>query len=1044
MKRRYHIPTSVKWNANTAAIEKTRLQQAVVAAIGRAIESLAVVGEAEIVVAAEAEARELFSVSRYSRDRSSYAVPNYDNNGNLTEIPVEGITFEPEQIQVIRDRVIEKPPPFEGAVILQLPGNHYVRVSSHRYATTTNIGRADEWGRALFGAEAWVIVAGIHSGGEILYYVAALDEALTSADLHVQPITSSRVPGVVGQFSGSVLDTLLGSYHVTAVNIRGDSYLAANIATWQQFSSQLWSARQQGLTGLAPEVLRTTVFAPIDELIASGGDEDLERAAQLLAELNATAFAVLDWETKSRYLEVLINAWTEEPQEVAIVEIIKSVGNQSELRAIFQQLRDADLWDQLFADLDSQLWSMLIVLGQRFGDPTPFGLDNLIQLMGEARLMVAPGIRLGPNGPEISVVDLAEIEEAALGFVRFAGGTLESLWMMISHPDKIIEGVGQLVKMIVMVQLAQLGYQPAQQQINRILREMGQQVIYGLKGAQVTGMASRIVSRIKWAIIWEVASWFVGVGEIRAAIRATGLTERAAALARLLRILGLAGRVAEGEAIASKLEKLARVMRRSSQVINREDEVLRLLAHLPEEDVSRLSRLLETVEVDETLNLRRMTQLHPELGEAAADSLRKVETLSQFAAKSGGLSDEVVEAFGLLSRLSTNEIADLVRVVPPGEGARFARAVRTIPATAFGSGGTASAEFLRAIAQNPSRMNVLANIGYDSFAAIYQRAGGNAQALDRYLAALSDLELAMPQNTRAADFRRLLDRLANGEEAAWRELENARRSRFGLREDRLDPATIERWIEEELERGRVEPSGFEPIQIEGTRPPRRQVSNLHEVDLSDLTPAQRTQYQRQWQNYQGPLQTLDDYIRFRHGVRTGQLPRGRRVARGLGEVGEVERRAGYILQDIVNTRLPAGSANARDIPTRFGNVRPDHLPPGQNTIYLDSIGRRTNSPNGTPFSASFVADSKYRDVVPTTDQTRGLASLTRYSDEQRLVFYVRWQEGFPAPTTLTRGAHNTGYVLPGEFIPQIVGFGVREEASRVGVQIQLVSDPLWK
>jgi hypothetical protein len=49
MKRRYHIPTRVKWNTEPNAEESARLQGMAIAAIRRAVESLA--GDAaEIVV----------------------------------------------------------------------------------------------------------------------------------------------------------------------------------------------------------------------------------------------------------------------------------------------------------------------------------------------------------------------------------------------------------------------------------------------------------------------------------------------------------------------------------------------------------------------------------------------------------------------------------------------------------------------------------------------------------------------------------------------------------------------------------------------------------------------------------------------------------------------------------------------------------------------------------------------------------------------------------------------------------------------------------
>jgi hypothetical protein len=165
--------------------------------------------------------------------------------------------------------------------------------------------------------------------------------------------------------------------------------------------------------------------------------------------------------------------------------------------------------------------------------------------------------------------------------------------------------------------------------------------------------------------------------------------------------------------------------------------------------------------------------------------------------------------------------------------------------------------------------------------------------------------------------------------------------------------------------------------------------------------------------------------------------------RDLGAPGAVEQTAGHLLERVVNEHLPPGSRNARDLPTEFGNVRPDHLPPGQKTVRLDPKGSVTEAGSGTPFSARYVADSKYREVIPTNDQTRGFVKLAALSDEKRLVFYVRWQEHFGEPAALLTDL-DVGYRLPDRFVPQVVQPGVRELAQKAGVTIELVSDPLWR
>src|SRR5271166_5435340 len=131
---------------------------------------------------------------------------------------------------------------------------------------------------------------------------------------------------------------------------------------------------------------------------------------------------------------------------------------------------------------------MLVTIGEKFGDPAPLTFTTFLDILLEAKLLSpAPGVVFNKEGqPEISLDLIAELEEAARGFVRFLQGTLEGIWMMLSHPDKIIEGIGQLVKMLVMFELAKDGYAPAQLYVSQVVREIGKQLLFGLKGVAIT------------------------------------------------------------------------------------------------------------------------------------------------------------------------------------------------------------------------------------------------------------------------------------------------------------------------------------------------------------------------------------------------------------------------------------------------------------------------------------------------------------------------------------------------------------------------------
>jgi hypothetical protein len=127
-------------------------------------------------------------------------------------------------------------------------------------------------------------------------------------------------------------------------------------------------------------------------------------------------------------------------------------------------------------------------------------------------------------------------------------------------------------------------------------------------------------------------------------------------------------------------------------------------------------------------------------------------------------------------------------------------------------------------------------------------------------------------------------------------------------------------------------------------------------------------------------------------------------------------------------------------------IIPDHLPPGATTSLLDSLGRKaTSKTKGVPFSADFVGDSKYMDAIKNTAQVKGFLDLARHSDRRTLVFYVRWQDRFPAPESLSNQSGFGALELPPQdWNKALVPKEILAIAKRKGVTIQLVSDPKWR
>jgi len=775
MKKCYHIPSYLHWNIEPSNDERVRLQGVITSAIRRAIESAA--GEASEVVVNDFElqknARKFFSPSRYRPEHGTYIIPSYDDEGVDTEVQIdfsgegEEITGE-SSLRVFggpeEDRVINEKSLLEDELIAIPPDGWAIKVRSDRYVIAYDLRRAIQWGLFLFGARSFVILES-GFGLKSAYYVLGTNKKVEAPG---QLGPSKKIEGTdipiwgikMKYWEFPLRDTKGRPYYLRALfTVDGRPVFPGEETAKGYYADIEREAKDIPELGDVPgKLARSIVFGEIDRMIASG---DIEAAAKRLAELDAHAFALMRWETKFRYLKVLINAWTREPQEIAIVEIIRSIESRSEIFAVMEMLRKAGIFTKLFDDLDSQIWSLLQVVGERFGEPMPLTLELLVQLLESVGL-------LRPD----KILSLDELKEAAHSFIRFVLTSLEDILDLIAKPQMLVEGVEQLVKLSATMQRAMFGDPEAIKELESIISHMKKQAILALRGALFLGITDHMLRRIKWAIIWEVASWFIGLGELKAVLK----TETIARIAKILKLIGRARKI---EHITEKLQRLARVASRFSRFLKNEDEVLEMLSHLPKGDVERLVDALDAIEIDGAMDLAK---LQSRLGNNASDTLRKAELLSEFAAKAGGLSDEVVWAFNRIAshgQLSADGLTAIVIVIPAGEGSRFAQVVGAIPGQFFHAGEAASVHFLRTLAESPARMKALMDVGSGVFVSMYNRSALKADTVDQYLNALANLERGFPANTRATEYRRLLDRLEAGDTRAWIELEDARRARFG-------------------------------------------------------------------------------------------------------------------------------------------------------------------------------------------------------------------------------------------------------------------------
>jgi hypothetical protein len=803
-----HPPGDVSFSGDALSAEdQARISRVVHAAVLRALEKAATSRGTRSVPSGTGDhpggrdAGEAFDPARADPARSTYLVPSYRDAGQLTGVQLLELIPKAAPGYAVGDG----PTPVEGALVMILQGDHYVHLGSPRYATAGTLTQAVALGLAIFGSTSFAILQGPLGSPKLRYWAVGTNPGVSHADLGREVTTKTEegketlppeLAGRAGLAAGeALLPTVKGS---------DGEYLARGLVTrdrivhWRGLVSpaawyaQLEDEQRQGVTAPPVQEFRRLVFAEVDRLVAEiegGNNKHLERAAELLSRMDRVAFGLVDWETKVSYLKVLLAAWTGPEEETAVVQIFASLENGKEVDAVVALLKQAGRYDQLFDDLDSELYDLLITVGERFprdhGPLTVAGFIQLLQSMGvvpkklrEALLGTVLG---GPDDVSVPEAVLDQAYDAVAEFIHFGERLGESLITLVTEPSKVIES---LARMLVKVTLAELGDPQAVQEIGQLLAGLAEKVLAGMRGADRLGCGEKVMNKVKWRLVWEIAALFVGPGEVKAVIQGAGLAEKLAGVVRFLGILARAGEAAEAGTEGVRLARLAAMLKAERAAFASVEEAAELLSRLPDADVTRLGKLLSSTEIREGETLAELAARSQALGFQATldDAIGKAGLLKAMAAKAGGLTDEITEAFHLLIGPNGLELADaegVVAAIGAGEGARFAAVLRRMPLGWLAA--DARAAFLEVVAASPTRMEAVAELGTEAFAAVYQRAAGRGEVIDEHLAALQEAGDRLAGKGNAAEFRRLLDRLEQDDPAAWLEVENARRLRAGER-----------------------------------------------------------------------------------------------------------------------------------------------------------------------------------------------------------------------------------------------------------------------
>jgi hypothetical protein len=674
--------------------------------------------------------------------------------------------------------------PFDGRPVAALPGMRQVAVHSPRYALADTLTQAFQLGLVIFPAGSFAIL----EGPDGLFWALGTDPAVDAADLGAGlPPDALLVPG----------PTVAGrTYRTRGLITRDHRPVWRDRVAGLEWLRQLGAEARSGVASLLAHQAQIAVVAGADQLVAAtvaAGETQLPPAAPRPAALDRDMFVLVPWESKAAYLRALLAAtsWTE--QRRTAVQIFASLSSGTEVDAVVALLRELGLHGRLFDDPDPDVYDLLVTIGGTF--PREHGrltVDALATLLRRFDLLpkrpheeALIGVGTGPRGTTVPAEVLDQAYDSATALVHAGNELGESVSTLFTSPQLVTRALAALAQLLVKVRLATLHYRPAVRELDRFLDHLPVRLLAAVRGAERLGCAERTLRRLRWRLVWEIASAFGPQGDATATPEATEVSGDASGVLRFLDVLARLGEPVDAGPLAARLVTLAGVLAAEPPGFAGVDEVTALLAALPDGEIHRLGAGLARTRIPPGVALDDLAALNPDLHAAAADARTAIVALRALAA--GGLDTAVVAAFHTLlgtdgvGLAGTAAIAAAVTAAADsggtegsgdgaddgaeGGGDRFAAAVALVPFERIDP--RSRTPFLEVLAGAAGRMDALLRYGFDAYAALWRRAAAGAGPLDRRLDGLLAALTELAAGTGAVAFRRLLDRLVAGDPAAW-------------------------------------------------------------------------------------------------------------------------------------------------------------------------------------------------------------------------------------------------------------------------------------
>lgn len=781
MPARYHVPARVRFSTEVSPDQRTRIEEAVLAAVRGSLERAAERSEVVTadVVELPARAAERFSRARYESRARTYALPSYEKEGASEQLPVTPTEVEgrPDYDEVHTDG-------FETRTVMRLIGNRYIKVGGSPFLVTTSLLRAEQWGKSLFGGSGFAIFEA--KDNLETFTVVGLLEPLSIAKLgglgSLEPEAGHEEWREVRE-EGSLIDQ--DRYYTVAVTTHDDVRILSRFP-WDRWTPRRFEETLAAARKLEPVDPRD-VRAAAASLLGTGKSAAEDKVARaLLVNMDRTMFALVPWEQRARYLRLLILGATLEEEEIAIVEILRATSKLTELDAIFGLLRGWQLHRKLFDDLSpGRAFEALQVLGEHRGIGH-LDFEFFVALWQESLTPSIGGIILDPERL------LEEPGRVYEGLLDWVAGTLKGVWFLLSEPDQLIKAIPAIFEFALLIARARLGDPKALATIANLLRQAGVALVNATRGAEYveelgrpfskrsgTGarVAGDLIGRVRTALILEVLSFFVGIGEIKAvysSVRSGKTLEQIGAAVGTLSKTGRGVRAVEVAADAAKLERTLNALRALAGVTD-EVRVARLAEHLTQDQLSKLARIAERANLTEGASidaLRLAVAADKQLAGAADEVAAALKIVSRVEEKLGGKIGPEAAA-GLRNLMesapwSFDHAARLVDELPVGSAEEFMRALRFVSPGHFRRWGPTA---LETIAKRPKSIRFLADAGPDIFESVYETSG---KSWERFERVVDGVDLRKAELNDPAEYQRLLDRLGQRDASAFEEAAGAR------------------------------------------------------------------------------------------------------------------------------------------------------------------------------------------------------------------------------------------------------------------------------